>query len=243
MNGPRPQFRERPIRSFVLRTGRMTPSQAAALESHWQEYGLDLNSGRLDFDVLFDRTAPRVLEIGFGMGDSLLEMCRQQPESDFIGVEVHPPGVGRLLNRAAAAGVRNLRVYMADARDVLDECIADATLDRIQIFFPDPWPKKRHHKRRLVQTPLLELCARKLKVDGLLHLATDWEPYAEWMREQADPVASLQAVAQGTPLWQSAARPRTKFETRGEDLGHKVEDLLYRRTVVDPTTDEESSHE
>ncbi len=207
----------------------MTDSQRAAFEQFWPVYGLDLDEGPIDFAALFQRSAPTVVEIGFGMGDSLLEMCKTDPDTNFIGIEVHPPGVGRLINEAGKRDLTNLRVYMADAGDVLRECIPDRSLSRIQIYFPDPWPKKKHHKRRIVQPELLGLCNRKLTLGGLLHLATDWEPYAEWMLEALAQVPQLESTTETglspRPEW----RPETKFEKRGFGLGHNVHDLIYKR--------------
>jgi len=173
----------RTIRSFVKRTGRMTTAQRQALDEHWPRYGLSLADGAPDFDQVFGRRAPRVFEIGFGMGDSLAAMAAANPGFDYIGVEVHSPGVGNLLKLASAAGLDNLRVYEADAKDVLQQAVADGSLDRIQIFFPDPWHKKKHHKRRLIQPDFVEALRQKLRPGIVLRRATDWEPYALQMME------------------------------------------------------------
>lgn len=227
---PKLESRRKSIRSYVIRAGRMTEGQARAFERFWPEYGLSLEDGPLVWAAIFGREAPRVLEIGFGMGDSLLQMAREEPDKDFIGIEVHPPGVGALVNNAAKAGVRNLRVYLADAVDVLNECIAEDSLQRVQIYFPDPWHKKKHHKRRIIQPPLVALLARRLTPGGLLHLATDWEAYAEHMSEvlAAEPLLENCADADRF-VSRPDFRPVTKFERRGERLGHGVWDLLYRR--------------
>lgn len=223
-----PERRERAIRSYVVRAGRMTDAQRRGLETDWPTYRLRLADGRVDWAAVFGRRGPVVLEIGFGMGDSLLAMAEAAPDTDFVGIEVHPPGAGSLAQRAAQRGLNNLRIYLADAEDVLDECIPDASLARIQIYFPDPWPKKKHHKRRFVQAALVHRLLAKLTPGGLLHLATDWEPYAEHMLEVLGAEPGLQNL--GTPwVERPAFRPPTKFERRGERLGHRVRDLLFRR--------------
>ena len=223
-----PASRHRPIRSFVLRQGRQTEAQKRAFDLHWPTLGLDYLGAPRDFDAVFGRTAPRVLEIGFGNGEQLLFAAEREADRDFIGVEVHGPGVGRLLNGAAAAGLRNLRVYQHDAVEVLQHEVAPASLDEVRIYFPDPWHKKRHHKRRLVQPGFVALLCSRLKPGGLLHLATDWENYAEhlWDVLDAEPRLRNRAGPRGAvprPEW----RRQTHFETRGLKLGHGVWDLLY----------------
>ncbi|MCW8125495.1 tRNA (guanosine(46)-N7)-methyltransferase TrmB [Microbulbifer halophilus] len=226
----RTEYKRKSIRSYVIRAGRMTEGQRRAFDTYWGRYGLSLFDGPLDPLEVFGRTAPLVLEIGFGMGDSLLAMAEAEPEKDFIGIEVHPPGVGRLINNAGGAGVGNLRVYMADAVDVLNDCIADASLDRFQLYFPDPWHKKKHHKRRIVQPEFVRLLCAKLKPGGLMHLATDWENYAEHMLEVLEAEERLENTAgAGNYSGRPSFRPQTKFERRGQRLGHGVWDLLYRR--------------
>ena len=220
----------RAIRSFVMRAGRMTEGQQRGVEKGWPQFGLNLADDALDLDKLFGRQAPRTLEIGFGMGHSLLEMAQAAPEQDFIGIEVHRPGVGALLNGVLNAGVQNLRVYDCDAIEVLNQAIPDASLDRLLLFFPDPWHKKKHNKRRIVQPAFAELVRRKLKIGGVLHMATDWEHYAEQMLEvmNAAPGYRNQA-ADGTYIPRPEERPITKFEKRGERLGHGVWDLKFER--------------
>jgi len=230
----------RPIRSFVLRQGRLTDAQERGFEQHWQRYGLDYTGALRDFDHVFGRRAERVLEIGFGNGEALRFAVGNENERDFIGIEVHRPGVGRLLNSLAADGAQNVRVYCHDAVEVLNNEIADGSLAEVRIYFPDPWPKKRHAKRRLVQPPFAKLLARKIAPGGLLHLATDWEPYAEHMWDvlDAEPAFENRAGARGyfpRPSW----RPETHFEARGLKLGHGVWDLLYLRREPDSGTDEE----
>ena len=221
--------KRRPIRSYVLRTGRMTPGQERAFETHWQQWGLDYSKCLLAPGAVFGREAPLVVEIGFGMGDSLVAMAAASPEANFVGIEVHRPGVGRLFHSMATAGVDNVRAYCHDAVEVLTDCIADRSVDTVQIFFPDPWHKKRHHKRRLIQPPFVDLVVRKLKPGGILHLATDWENYAEQMMEvlsATSELANTQPAGRYSPRPES--RPLTKFERRGERLGHGVWDLVFR---------------
>lgn len=227
----RPEYKKKSIRSYVIRAGRMTQGQKSAFLSYWPQYGASLYDGPFDIAERFSRDAPTVLEIGFGMGASLLTMTEQEPEKNFIGIEVHPPGVGHLINEAGAKGVENLRVYMADAIDVLDDCIADGSLERLQLYFPDPWHKKKHNKRRILQPAFAQTVLRKLKVGGVFHLATDWEHYADQMMEVMS--AAPGYVNQAGEFRYSerpAYRPITKFEMRGERLGHGVWDLLFERS-------------
>jgi tRNA (guanine-N7-)-methyltransferase len=229
--------RLRPIRSFVLRQGRLTPAQERAFEQHWSRYGLEPAGAPRDFDAIFGRRADHVLEIGFGNGEALRFASANEPERDFIGIEVHRPGVGRLLNALAQDGASNVRLYNHDAVEVLEQDIADASLAEIRIYFPDPWHKKRHSKRRLIQPAFARLLARKLAPGGLLHLATDWEPYAErmWDVLDAEPAFENRAGPRDyfpRPAW----RPETHFEARGLRLGHGVWDLLYLRR--DPVTND-----
>ncbi len=222
--------RQRPVRSFVLREGRLTPAQQRALDALWPSYGLERPAGgeRLDLDAAFGRSAPTWLEIGFGNGDALRHMAALHPEVNLLGIEVHRPGVGRLLQGLAADGHRHVRVMRADAAEVVREHLADACLNRVLVFFPDPWPKKRHHKRRLIQPAIAAELARVLVPGGHLHLATDWADYAEHMAAVLDAEPALMNTADG---WadRPAYRPRTRFEVRGESKGHAVYDLIYRR--------------
>ena len=222
--------RHRPIRSFVLRQGRQTDAQKRAFDLHWPTYGVDFRGERLAFGTLFGRSAPVVVEIGFGNGEQLLHAAIHEPEKDFVGIEVHGPGVGRLLNAAAAEGLGNLRVFQHDAVEVLRDAIAPASLAQVRIYFPDPWHKKRHHKRRLVQPDFVALLCDRLAPGGVLHLATDWENYKDHMLDVLDAEPRLRNVAgaRGTvprPDW----RRQTHFESRGLRLGHGVWDLLYER--------------
>lgn len=224
----KPEYKKKPIRSFVIRSGRMTEGQRLAFEQWWAPYGLSLHEGMLNFEKVFDNQNPVVLEVGFGMGDSLLTMAQAEPNKNFIGIEVHPPGVGRLISNAGKAGLTNLRVYMADAKDVLNECIPNESLARFQLYFPDPWHKKKHHKRRLVQPDFVQLISSKLRPDGFLHMATDWQSYAEHMLR----VLAVEPALQNTTddyADKPSFRPTTKFELRGERLGHDVWDLLFTK--------------
>jgi tRNA (guanine-N7-)-methyltransferase len=226
-DAPRPP---RGVRSYVRRQGRITPSQRRALETLMPRYGVALGDAPLDLPALFGRVAPVTLEIGFGMGDALLEMAAAAPERDFLGVEVHRPGIGRLLAGLDAAGLGNVRVIEGDAMQVLERMLDDGALERLLLLFPDPWPKKRHHKRRLLQPGFVDLAARRLAPGGVFHAATDWEPYAEQMLEVLEGCRLLENVAGvGCFAERPAYRPRTKFERRGEALGHGVSDLLFRR--------------
>lgn len=223
----------RQIRSFVKREGRLTKGQAAAMERSWPTMGLEHASGPVDLAEEFGREADTIVEIGFGMGHSLVAMAAAAPEKNFIGIEVHRPGVGACLMEAEQQDVQNLRVYEHDAVEVFRDCIADESLAGVQVFFPDPWHKKRHHKRRLIQPEFVEKLRTKLRIGGILHLATDWQNYAEHMLE-------VMQAAEQDGKWENLSttndyvprpeeRPLTKFEKRGERLGHGVWDLKFRR--------------
>ena len=219
---------DRRIRSFIRRQGRLTVGQSRALESLWPLYGLEPGHA-LDQQAVFGRKAPLILEIGYGNGDSLVTMASKTPESDFIGIEVHRPGVGHLLLKIEEQDVKNLRTYCADAIEILMQEIADGSLDRVQLFFPDPWHKTRHHKRRIVNEVFLDLLSQKLKPGGLFHAATDWEPYAEHMAETLEAHPQFVSIQSSSPYSERPAyRPETKFERRGHRLGHGVWDLLYQ---------------
>ena len=214
----------RPIRSFVLRQGRTTPAQARALRELFPKFGLPFTGEPLSPEEIFMRKASLVLEIGSGMGETTAAIAKAHPEADFIAVEVHGPGVGSLLKRMAAEQISNVRVIRHDAVEVLERMIPDGALAAIHLFFPDPWPKKRHHKRRLVQPAFAALAARKLAPGGTLHAATDWPEYADQMHEAF--LKELEPAQRGF-----AERPVTKFEARGLRLGHPVRDLVFRRRV------------
>jgi tRNA (guanine-N7-)-methyltransferase len=208
----------------------MTQAQARALEELWPRYGIEPQGGPLDLPALFGRRAPVTMEIGFGNGENLAALAAAHPEADFIGVEVHPPGVGHLLQLAAASGLSNLRVFRHDAMQVLRERTAPDALESIVVLFPDPWHKKRHHKRRLVNAEFAELAASRLSPGGTLQLATDWVPYAEWMLEVLNASPDLRnRAADGQYVPRLPGRIRTRFEARGERLGHEVRDLCYER--------------
>ncbi len=228
------ESKKKSIRSFVIRGGRITDGQKAAFDRSWPNYGLSLYDGLIDPSTIFSREAPLVVEVGFGMGDSLLEMMEAEPEKDFVGIEVHPPGVGRLINSADKLGLKNLRVFMADATDVLQDCFQDSSIDRLQLYFPDPWHKKKHHKRRIVQTEFIDLVKAKLKPGGVFHLATDWENYAEQMLELLNDFPGLKNLSPlNLSVDRPAFRPITKFEKRGNRLGHGVWDLMFSKESVD----------
>lgn len=230
-NPEQPSSRRRIVRSFVVRAGRATAGQQRALVELWPTYGVKFTAQPLDLDQLFGRVAPRMLEIGFGAGEALLAFAQRHPEFDCIGVEVHQPGVGRLLLDAREAGVTNLRIISHDAVEVLERQLEPASISIAHIFFPDPWPKKRHHKRRLIQPAFVDLLARVIAGGGTLHLATDWEPYALHMREVLDASTSFENVAGREGFVARATeRPLTRFERRGQRLGHDVWDLCFRRT-------------
>lgn len=230
-SGENPVTTRRGVRSFVLRQGRMTEGQKKAYERSWPKFGLARDNGVIDPREVFGRDSMLNLEIGFGMGKSLADMAEAAPEQDFIGVEVHLPGVGALLKEVEDRGLENVRVYNIDANDVIDLCLPDASLDRVMVFFPDPWHKKKHNKRRLIQHEFVQRIRHKLRVGGILHLATDWENYAEHMLEvmnDAEGFANTQEQGGYSP--RPDDRPVTKFEKRGEKLGHGVWDLLFYRT-------------
>jgi len=227
----RPEYREKSIRSYVVRAGRMTEAQRNAFDVSWPIYGLKLADGTINTDAVFGRTGQKVLEIGFGMGTSLIEMALANPDTDFIGIEVHPPGVGTLMNSARLESLSNLRVYLADANDVLDECFDTQSIDRLQLYFPDPWHKKKHNKRRIVQSRFVQQIRTKLRPGGILHMATDWQHYAEQMMETLSEAEGFENCAgAGEYSERPSYRPITKFEKRGERLGHGIWDLVFKKT-------------
>jgi len=218
----------RPIRSYVLRQGRASNAQARAHETLLPRYGIEYTGKSIDLGAVFGRSAKTVLEIGCGMGETTAAIAAAHPETDFLGIEVHTPGVGSLLKLIDEGGLTNLRVIQHDAVEVLREMIAPASLDGAHIFFPDPWPKKRHHKRRLVQTDFVALLASRLKAGGYVHLATDWEEYAGQMLAVLSAEPELENTAEGYAP-RPAYRPQTKFETRGLKLGHGVRDVVFKK--------------
>jgi tRNA (guanine-N7-)-methyltransferase len=223
--------RKRHIRSFVLRKGRVSPAQLRACVSLLPRFGIKYNALPVDLENVFGRSAPKILEIGFGMGDSTAAIALGHPENDYLAIEVHTPGVGNLLKLIDVGLINNIRIIQHDAVEVVRDMLGDATLDGVHIFFPDPWHKARHNKRRLIQTPFVALLAHKLKPGGYIHVATDWQDYAE----QVLAVLSLEPLLENKAVDYAPRpdyRPLTKFEQRGISLGHGVWDLLFRRRIL-----------
>lgn len=212
------------IRSFVRREGRFTKAQREALQQHWPHYGIEPGQEQLNFDKLFIKKQSVVLDIGFGNGESLIALAEQHPELNFLGVEVYRPGIGNLLRNAFAAKLENIRVINTDVVELLNNNIAADSFAAVLIWFADPWPKKRHHKRRLIQVPFLQLLSEKLIAKGELNIVTDWQPYAEHIQETVKQSGLFEEISLSTFIQQ---RPQTKFERRGEKLGHKVSDQVY----------------
>lgn len=220
----------RNIRSFVLRKGRLTTAQQFALDELWPHYGIEKSQTFLDFDDHFDRPADVIVEIGFGNGESTWQMARNEADKNFIGIEVHEPGVGQLLMALEENDIENVRIACEDAVPFVEQRIAPASLAGVRIYFADPWPKKRHHKRRIIQPEFVDLLATRIAADGILHLATDWQPYADHMLEVMQTCADFENLsADGDYCERPEWRPSTKYEERGKRLGHEVRDLLYRR--------------
>ena len=218
----------RHIRSYVLRQGRVSNAQRRAHDTLLPRYGIEYSPAPLDFDAAFGRAAPRILEIGFGMGETTATIAATHREIDYLALEVHTPGVGSLLKQIEALGLSNVRIIQHDAVEVLERMIPAASLNGVHIFFPDPWPKKRHHKRRLIQSPLVSLLASKLKPGGYVHAATDWEEYAQQILDIFSDEPLLDNTADGFAP-RPEYRPLTKFEQRGLKLGHGVWDIVFRR--------------
>lgn len=220
---------QRDIRSFVLRQGKITSGQLKAINELLPEFGIEYTPQQCDLDVIFGRDNPKIVEIGFGMGHATWQIAKNNPENDYLGIEVHLPGVGALLMQVRD-NVHNLRIIRHDAVEVFKYMLADNTLDGIHIYFPDPWHKKRHHKRRIIQSSFVELLAQKLKPGGYIHLATDWEDYALWMLDILNQETSLiNQATDGKFVPRPEFRPLTKFENRGLKLGHGVWDLIFIR--------------
>lgn len=223
------QASNRPVRSFVRRSARMTAAQRAAIECRWPTYGLEAE-GVLDLDAVFGRRAPRTMEIGFGNGETMVNLAEAHPERDYLGIDVYEPGIGRLLAAIAQRQIANVRLLRADAVDVMRDHIAPTSLSAVLLLFPDPWPKKRHHKRRLIQADFVKLVATRLEPGGRFCLATDWQNYAEHMLAILEAEESLVNLAgKGNFCVERADRPETKFERRGRRLGHEVWDLRFER--------------
>lgn len=227
-----PQIHHRPIRSFVLREGRLTPAQERAFHALWPEFGVDWRpSQTLDLNALFGNRNPVYLEIGFGNGATLAELASRHPDRNYLGIEVHRPGVGHLLLEIEKRGLTNLRVCRHDAVEILEQSLSDASLEGVYLLFPDPWPKKRHHKRRILTPDFVHLIARVVRPGGVFHAATDWEHYAGQMMYVLTAADALfeNTAGPGAFAFRPAARPLTKFERRGARLGHQVRDLIFRR--------------
>ena len=224
--------KRRSIRSFVRREGRITPAQQRALKDLWPRYGVETSDVPLDYAVIFGRRAPMILEIGFGNGDALVAEAAAHPEYNYIGVEVHRPGIGNLLRNLESLEISNVRVMLADAKEVLAAQIPEASLSGVHLFFPDPWPKKRHHKRRLVQPDFTVLVMRKLVPGGYIHFATDWKDYAEHMVSVLSRTPGLVEVS-GLDEFKAmmASRGQTRYEQRGRKLGNQIWDLVFQRGI------------
>jgi tRNA (guanine-N7-)-methyltransferase len=221
---------KRSIRSFVRRAGRMTASQQKALDDLWPIYGVEFDAQPLAVERIFGRAAPIVFEIGFGNGDSLVQLASDDPSSNFLGIEVHDPGIGHCMIAARAAAVENLRIIAHDAIEVLEKQVAPGSLARINLYFPDPWPKKRHHKRRIVQPSFLELCASRLESGASLHIATDWENYAQHIDDVLEESALFNCAERREHGGdQPMQRPATKFERRGLRKGHRIWDWRFQK--------------
>ncbi|NQY51486.1 MAG: tRNA (guanosine(46)-N7)-methyltransferase TrmB [Piscirickettsiaceae bacterium] len=220
----------RTVRSFVRRERKLTPGQRRALNDLWSQLGIDNSNKLLNLDELFNRNAPKVLEIGFGNGKSLAKMAAEQPDQDFIGVEVYRPGIGQLLNMTSNLGLNNLKIAYNDALELLNHQIMNNSLDRVQIYFPDPWHKKRHHKRRIIQDQFIEVLANKIRSGGYLHMATDLQNYANQMLDYVSNNNNFINLGDGIGCIDNPySRPMTKFEHRGLRLGHTIWDLLFKR--------------
>ena len=222
---------KRPVRSYVIRSGRITNSQLQAIEDYWEVNVVAYTGALLNLEYIFKNNLPVTLEIGFGMGASLIEMAVKDKGCNFLGVEVYKPGVGKTLHDANLLEIKNLKLMCHDAQEVFQHSLEDNSIDRVLIFFPDPWPKKRHRKRRLVQTEFMKLIARKIKANGSLHLATDWKEYAEYMMEVIEPLPEFRNAIAPNRFWEKSTRPKTKFENRGRKLGHGVWDLMYKKNA------------
>jgi len=226
------KLQQRKIRSFVKREGRITAGQQRALDELLPSYGVELEDGKIDYSDLFKRPADTILEIGFGMGQSLIQQAKDHPEINYFGIEVHRPGVGSLLKNMDEQTLSNIRVSLDDAVEVLNHQIADNSLAGVQLFFPDPWHKKKHHKRRIISQSFVDLIRTKLAQGGFFHLATDWENYAEYMLEVLAESKGFENLSETEDyIPRPDSRPLTKFELRGHRLGHGVWDLMFKRSL------------
>lgn len=222
-------LKNQPLKSYVIRASRLTESQKKALDTLWDQYVLPFDGEPLDLSQSFCQAAPLTVEIGFGMGDSLLEMALAAPAQNFLGIEVHRPGVGKLLHGIEAHGVTNLKIICDDASQVISHGLSPESIDRLLLYFPDPWHKKRHNKRRLVQHEFVQMIRQRLKINAEFHMATDWEHYAMHMLEVMENAEGFKNKQGKACFWETPDRPETKFERRGLKLGHGVWDLLYQR--------------
>jgi tRNA (guanine-N7-)-methyltransferase len=230
MNANKQPEKHRPIKSFVLRQGRVTRAQQQALDNHWSTYGIDFSQQILSFYELFNNENEVIVEIGFGNGESLLQQAKNQPEINFIGIEVHGPGVGHLIHLANSENIHNIRIIRFDAVEVLKHQIADNSLQQLQLFFPDPWHKKRHQKRRIISPDFIQLVEEKLKPGGFFHMATDWQHYAKQMLAEMDAATGfINTSGFGHYSNNQGSRCESKFERRGRKLGHGVWDLIYQK--------------
>ena len=221
--------KDRPIRSYVSRSGRITSSQRQAIAKLWDDNVIPFSGDLLDLDKIFKNYLPVTVEIGFGMGSSLIDMANEESKSNFLGIEVHKPGIGRTLKDIERLGIKNLKLICHDATEVFRNAFQEQSLDRVLLFFPDPWPKKRHAKRRIIQPEFVNIVSEKLKNNGYLHLATDWLPYAEHMVEVLEKAPSMSNALAPKVFWKNPKRPETKFERRGKKMGNKIWDLLYQK--------------
>ena len=219
----------RPVKSYVIRSGRITNSQRQAIERLWDDHVIPFSRDLLDLGEIFQNSLPITVEIGFGMGSSLIDMACERSDANFLGIEVHKPGIGKVLKCIEKLGIENLKLICHDAAEVFNNAFEDETLDRVLVLFPDPWPKKRHAKRRIIQPEFVSKVSEKLKNNGCIHLATDWSPYAEHMIEVLDKIPSLSNAIAPKVFWENPERPETKFEKRGKKLGHRIWDLLYQK--------------
>ncbi|MDD3266983.1 MAG: tRNA (guanosine(46)-N7)-methyltransferase TrmB [Burkholderiales bacterium] len=220
----------REIRSFVLRQGKITQGQSKALESLFPTFGIEYEPEIINLDNNFGRSAPKIIEIGFGMGNATWQIAKNNPQNDYLGIEVHLPGVGALLIHVEEQNIQNLRMIRHDAVEVLKNMIPDNSIDGFHVYFPDPWHKKRHHKRRIIQSPFVQLLSSKLKIGGYIHLATDWENYAHWMLDILNEEKTLQNTSStNNYVERPEYRPITKFETRGIKLGHGIWDIIFKK--------------
>lgn len=228
-HNPKNKNRSQPIKSYVIRASRITDAQKLAIEKYWKLYVIEFTRTPIDLSRTFKNQGPLIVEIGFGMGDSLLEMAKNQPDKNFIGVEIHRPGVGKLLHGIASEKLENLKIFCHDANEVLNFSIEKNIISKLLIFFPDPWHKKKHNKRRLIQTAFIDSILPTLTEGGCIHLATDWHPYADHMMDVLESTKGTSNTMGPRKFYSHADRPRTKFEKRGEKLGHSIYDLVFKK--------------